>query len=282
MEVRRKPDALRRRRASHHADGRTSDRPVVKSTAAAWLGSLKSAAPPMPPLNARRGRAGLPAARLGAAREPGDSLRREGDDIAAPGHAQHGWTNHRPGGTLLGLGSWALLAGGQRERPRWTSRRKARFGTWQPAPSLPSQSSAAWPSSSPTQFTDLWQRGRQLQGAGPVGFYSQAPPARWGAPGNPAATTTVSIHDGDIGDIGRLVRVEFGDLRLHPLAAFTALSAPRISSSAGRLRSGRAQTGPCSGQRSPAPPLTIRAARTTSQSAVTSCRISRFQKVASR
>ncbi len=39
----------------------------------------------MPPLSARRGRAGLPAARLGAAREPGDNLRREGDDIAAVG-----------------------------------------------------------------------------------------------------------------------------------------------------------------------------------------------------
>ena len=50
----------------------------------------------------------------------------------------------------------------------------------------------------------------------------------------------MSIHDGHIGDIGRLVRVESGDLRFHPLASVAALSAACVSSDLGRFRGGRA------------------------------------------
>jgi hypothetical protein len=48
----------------------------------------------------------------------------------------------------------------------------------------------------------------------------------------------MSIHEGHIGDIGRLVGVESGDLRFHPLAAVAALSAACVSSDLRRFRAG--------------------------------------------
>lgn len=59
------------------------------------------------------------------------------------------------GGTLGGCGGLGLLAGGQRERPRWTSRRRRKFGTWSPARSSPFRSIAAWHSSLQARFTSL-------------------------------------------------------------------------------------------------------------------------------
>jgi hypothetical protein len=50
----------------------------------------------------------------------------------------------------------------------------------------------------------------------------------------------MGIHEGHIGDIGRLVRVESGDLRFHSLAAVAALSAACVSSDLWRFRPGRA------------------------------------------
>jgi hypothetical protein len=51
------------------------------------------------------------------------------------------------------------------------------------------------------------------------------------------------IHEGHIGDIGRLVRVESGVLRCRPLAAVAALSAPCVSSDLWCFRAGWAQAG---------------------------------------
>jgi hypothetical protein len=50
----------------------------------------------------------------------------------------------------------------------------------------------------------------------------------------------MSIHESHIGNIERLVRVESGDLRFHPLAAVAALSAACVSSDLGRFRAQRA------------------------------------------
>jgi hypothetical protein len=46
----------------------------------------------------------------------------------------------------------------------------------------------------------------------------------------------MSIREDHIGDIERLVRVESGDLRFHPLAAIAALSAACVSSDPRRFR----------------------------------------------
>jgi len=57
----------------------------------------------------------------------------------------------------------------------------------------------------------------------------------------------MSTHEGHISDIGRLVRVESGDLRFHPLAAVAALSAACVSSDLWRFRAGRASPGDAAG-----------------------------------
>jgi hypothetical protein len=57
----------------------------------------------------------------------------------------------------------------------------------------------------------------------------------------------MSTHEGHIGDIGRLVRVESCDLRFHPLAAVAALPAPCVSSDHWRFRAGRASPGDAAG-----------------------------------
>jgi hypothetical protein len=50
----------------------------------------------------------------------------------------------------------------------------------------------------------------------------------------------MSTHEDHIGDIERLVRVESGDLRFHPLAAVAALPAPCVSSDLWRFHAGSA------------------------------------------
>jgi hypothetical protein len=50
-----------------------------------------------------------------------------------------------------------------------------------------------------------------------LGYVAQA--SFWRTLSRPTAPDGMSIHEGHIRDVGRLVRVESGDLRCHPLAA---------------------------------------------------------------